>query len=152
MPERFDPPIPLPFKGARALRWLLVVGWMAVIFMASADTASGDHSGAMVRTVFGLLGLDATPERLALVGHLFRKASHFTEYAILALLWAWALPPGRYRLMLAWAAATAYAATDEWHQAFVPGRGPALTDVGIDSLGAATALLASWLWRRLRRY
>ncbi|MNL79991.1 VanZ like family protein [compost metagenome] len=54
--------------------------------------------------------------------------------------------------MFAWAAATAYAATDEWHQAFVPGRGPALTDVGIDSLGAATALLAAWLRRRLQPY
>ena len=45
--------------------------------------------------------------------------------------------------------ATAYAATDEVHQAFVPNRGPSPFDVLIDASGAATALLA---YRLLRRY
>lgn len=152
MPIRFESPIPLALRHARTGRWALVVAWMAVIFVASADTSSGNHSGDMVKAVLGLFGIAASPEQLAPIGLLFRKASHFTEYAILGLLWAWALPPGRFRFILAWAAATAYAASDELHQAFVPGRGPALTDVGIDASGAATALLLCWLWRRTRRH
>ncbi|HEY9899895.1 MAG TPA: VanZ family protein [Pantanalinema sp.] len=151
MPKRFAPTPPIAQWPARALRWGLVAAWMAVIFMASADGSSGEHSGALVRAALELVGVEASPERLELIGLLFRKASHFTEYAILALLWAWALPKGRWRFVLAWAAATAYAASDELHQAFVPGRGPALFDVGIDAMGAATALVLCWLWRRARR-
>jgi VanZ family protein len=41
--------------------------------------------------------------------------------------------------------AVIYAATDEFHQSFSPGRHPRATDVLIDSLGAAIgAALAAW--------
>jgi VanZ family protein len=39
-----------------------------------------------------------------------------------------------------------YASLDEFHQAFVPGRTPAVTDVLIDTTGGATAQFAAWLW------
>ncbi len=35
-----------------------------------------------------------------------------------------------------------YAASDEFHQSFVPGRGPSIVDIGIDSLGVLTGILA----------
>ena len=38
-------------------------------------------------------------------------------------------------------AAAVYAASDEIHQAFVPGRGPAVTDVLLDSAGALCGIL-----------
>ena len=41
----------------------------------------------------------------------------------------------------AWLIATAYAATDEIHQLFVPERAGAFTDVCIDSAGAAVGAL-----------
>lgn len=44
---------------------------------------------------------------------------------------------------VAWLIATAYAATDEVHQLFVPGRGGQVTDVLLDSAGA---LLGVWLY------
>ena len=34
-----------------------------------------------------------------------------------------------------------YAIFDEYHQSFVAGRGPSITDVGIDSLGVLTGIL-----------
>jgi VanZ family protein len=34
-----------------------------------------------------------------------------------------------------------YSATDEFHQSFTPGRHPAVTDVMIDAIGAAVALI-----------
>lgn len=119
-----------------------------VIFLASADSSSGSHSSAIVDTVIHFLRIEPSPAQLELTNHLFRKAAHFTEYGILGLLWAWALPQGPYRLILAWTAATLYAGSDEFHQLFVASRGPALTDVGIDSAGAATALLLGWTLRR----
>ena len=37
--------------------------------------------------------------------------------------------------------AVLYSATDEFHQSFTPGRHPAVTDVMIDALGSAAALI-----------
>jgi VanZ family protein len=37
--------------------------------------------------------------------------------------------------------AGAYSLTDEFHQTFVPGRGPSLIDCGIDTTGAALGAL-----------
>lgn len=46
--------------------------------------------------------------------------------------------------------AIVYAATDEFHQWFVPGRSAWLLDIGIDSLGAMLGLLFI-LWYQNRR-
>lgn len=47
----------------------------------------------------------------------------------------------RKAALVAWGAATLYAATDEFHQLFVPGRAGLFTDVLIDATGAAIGLL-----------
>jgi VanZ family protein len=74
------------------------------------------------------------------VYHVARKAGHVVGYALLGLAYLHALvPAGGARLRAAAFAvclATGYGATDEFHQSFVPGRGPAVTDVLIDALGA----------------
>jgi VanZ family protein len=41
--------------------------------------------------------------------------------------------------------AFAYSLTDEYHQSFVPGRHPSLTDCGIDSIGAAMGILVYYV-------
>jgi VanZ family protein len=41
--------------------------------------------------------------------------------------------------------ALAYSLTDEYHQSFVPGRHPSLTDCGIDSIGAAMGILVYYV-------
>lgn len=51
----------------------------------------------------------------------------------------------RSYIVLAWALATFYAATDEVHQIFVPGRAGMVTDVLLDSAGALTGVLICWL-------
>ncbi|HEY8449741.1 MAG TPA: VanZ family protein [Bacillota bacterium] len=55
------------------------------------------------------------------------------------------------RYLTAWLLATLYAATDEWHQRFVPGRTGSLTDVGIDAVGALLALAGIGVRRARRR-
>lgn len=72
-----------------------------------------------------------------------RKAAHMTEYAVLTL-------PGCFWILCQWIPqktladggfifCVLYAATDEFHQSFVGGRGPSVRDVGIDSLGVLIA-------------
>lgn len=104
-----------------ALRSLAPLALMTVIFILSAqpDLDSG----------FGLLDL------------ILRKLAHATEYALLTMLWAWALRPAtRLNVVAAIAVALVYAASDEYHQTFVEGRHGTVGDVVIDGIGVAVAL------------
>lgn len=138
-------PAPLLSAWLRHWRWLPALLWMGVIYLASADAGSGESSGALTAWLLQALGLRLDPAAGLCVEHLLRKAGHLTEYAILASLVAWAIASGSpwrpSTLLQAWLIALGYAHSDEWHQAFVPHRGPAWTDVWIDATGAAAALL-----------
>ena len=144
--------------------WALCAGWMSFIFLMSAmpGDVSGAQSGTVVRILLALL--DALPGRIELSANalsrlelLGRKAAHMTEYAILFFLLSFSLrQSGARRIHLkALLLCACYAATDEWHQSFVGGRGPSIVDVGIDTLGAALALcvqaLAAHVWKRRKR-
>ena len=51
------------------------------------------------------------------------------------------MPNPRLAAATAWALATLYAATDEFHQVFVPGRSGKVADVLLDSAGALLGVL-----------
>jgi VanZ family protein len=87
----------------------------------------------------------------SLVDLLLKKGLHALAYAILAGLWWRALVAADLRRPLRWAFLLAlfYAASDEWHQTFVPGRSGQISDVLIDALGALAASL--WLYRKAPR-
>jgi VanZ family protein len=74
-----------------------------------------------------------------------RVIAHFSEYAVLATLWIWALEPqfGRHGLIAAAAISVLYAAGDEWHQSFVEGRDSDPVDFLIDCSGIAFAVVLS---------
>ena len=83
---------------------------------------------------------------LGWIDHVGRKFIHASEYALLCFLWWRALRTRMDRIAAlapAWAIATIYAISDEYHQRFVTGRHSSWVDVMIDSLGAGVfALLA----------
>jgi VanZ family protein len=101
--------------------WAPVVAWAAVIFALSSIPDLG--------TGLGTWDL------------ILRKIAHAGEFALLGALLARAFRDDR----LALAAGIAYAASDELHQHFVPGRVGSPLDVAIDSVGVALGILA---WRR----
>ncbi|HEX4735251.1 MAG TPA: VanZ family protein [Thermoleophilaceae bacterium] len=81
---------------------------------------------------------------LGWIDHVGRKIVHASEYALLCFLWWRALRTkldADRALAAAWAVATLYAATDEFHQSFVTGRHATPVDVAIDSMGAAVFAL-----------
>mgnify|MGYP001100043944 CR=1 FL=1 len=73
-----------------------------------------------------------------------RKAAHMTEYAILGLLsfafYRGILKKEMRQFLAALLTAAVYAATDEFHQYFIPGRSAEVMDVCIDTLGASIGL------------
>jgi len=70
---------------------------------------------------------------------LVSKLAHLIEYAILGWLIQRARGD-RCAWWQSWLIAVIYAATDEFHQSFVPGRGPSALDVMIDAAGATVGL------------
>jgi VanZ family protein len=102
----------------RALAPLAVMG---VIFYFSAQPAAGHHAWWVI---------------------VFRKLGHVTGYALLTVLWAWALQGVVKRpVLVAVCIALAYACTDEFHQTFVRGRNGSPVDVGVDAIGMAIAAI-----------
>lgn len=137
------------------LLWVPVVLWMAVIFFFSAQNGeqSGGLSGGLTEQVAAALTpgwaqLSAADRaaRLAVWHLVVRKAAHVTEFAVLGglLMNAWVRQHRHVGVRQAVAALLCgllYAVSDELHQMFVPGRGPAVTDVLIDLTGVLAGVL-----------
>jgi len=91
--------------------------------------------------------VSVSPATFELLHHLMRKSAHMTEYAIFAMLLYGSRRVSNpfdwrpWRALTCVAIAAAYSLTDEFHQIFVPGRGPSLWDCGLDTLGATLAML-----------
>ena len=83
--------------------------------------------------------------RFGVLDYLVKKGAHALGYGLLALAFLWGLIGEKKKIefrlfFISWVLATLYAASDEFHQSFVPGRHPASADVIIDSLGATLML------------
>lgn len=132
-----------------------VILWMALIFLGSTQIGSSVQSYRLVVRLVRLLTPDeaagASSESLHKLDRFARKIAHITEYAVLTLLTARAAQFGRRTLRMrslpgCAAFCVLYAATDELHQAFVPGRSALPRDVLIDSVGVAISLAALLCW------
>ncbi len=128
-------------------RWIPAGIWMCVIFTASTEVMSHHQTSRFFEPFFRWLIPGIPQENLDTLHLLFRKCGHLTEYAILAGLFWWGLGARGFGIRLdprrsafALLLATLYAATDEFHQSFIPSRGAAVTDVMIDTIGAALGL------------
>lgn len=143
-------------KQKRAALWAASLMWMAVIFLMSA--APGDISGMQSGKLTRLLAACLSPFFEMDAGELYaletfvRKGAHMTEYAVLFLLYRASLDHSGVRRagVKALLMTVGYALTDEFHQSFVPGRGPALLDVAIDGCGALLAWSGAVLFGRIR--
>jgi VanZ family protein len=81
----------------------------------------------------------------------FDKVVHFSVYGLLATL---VCRQGRGWRAAGWSvlAVSAYGATDEWHQGFVPGRASEVVDWIADTAGATVAVAMYAGWERYRRW
>jgi VanZ family protein len=138
--------------------WLPVLLWMAVAFTASSDPNSARHSSMFFEPFMRWLFPHLSADTIGGLHHLFRKSCHLMEYFILALLTWRAIHQPRPDQRRPWrwdeagltiAIVFTYAASDEFHQVFVPGRTALVTDVLIDTSGGLLGLPLLWLARKL---
>ena len=127
-------PAGAPGWVAAAFRWGPALAWAGAIFVLSSFSQLPSPPGS-------------------------DKTHHFVAYAILGAAIVWGLTdraPSRTTWPIALGAlllASAYGASDEWHQSFVPGRDVSALDWLADTGGAAisTAALRAWAIIRARR-
>ena len=141
--------------------WLPPLVWMVVIFSASGDAKSYQHSSALFEPLLHWLFPQMSPAHVELIHYLFRKTGHLTEFALLALLLWRAIRqpqkndprPWRWdEAGLSLASVFLYAASDELHQVFVALRTALVSDVILDTTGGAIGLLLLWLTGKIFKH
>ena len=155
------------------IRWVstgIVLAIMIVMFCLSAEEGDKSDSrsfpigdAAMESGIFENSIFDGAKESYKeqglpfwlFVQRLVRKTAHFLGYLLLgaALLVCVESWTGGRKLngILSFLIGALYAASDEWHQSYIPGRSGRWEDVGIDAAGVAVGVLLTMLIVKLIR-
>jgi VanZ family protein len=143
----------------KILSWIAVILWMILIFCLSNQPAT--QSAALstgiaklivqsIEKVSHHIGFD-----IAQFDHIVRKNAHFFVYFVLGMLVLHALKRSEMNrlraIRIALLICVLYAISDEIHQQFVPGRGPGIKDVIIDSTGAMVGIGLYWFVGRKQK-
>lgn len=146
-----------PHPSSSLWRYAPLAAWLCFIFLASTEGFSASNTSRIIRPLLLWLFPHIQEASIVKIHFLIRKASHFTEYAVLAVLAALAFRgSGRRVLRLRWwlvsfALVVCVALFDEYHQSFVPSRTASIYDSLLDMTGGATALACFALWVAARR-
>jgi len=111
-----------------------VLLWVSALFLLSTSIFSAANTSMIIVPILRWILPGASAATLSTLHVLIRKSAHFTNYGI--LFWLLIRGPMYGRPYAALAICVGYAFLDEGHQLFVPGRGPSLYDVALDSSGA----------------
>ena len=124
------------------MRFAAALAWTALVLWLGSAAFGAEQTGSVLRPVLRAVAV-VTGLGLSEVHTLLRKAVHFTEYAVLAALWFFALAGRRRVVAASWMAlsiALACAVLDEGHQSALSNRTGSARDVVIDASGAVVAL------------
>ena len=141
----------------RAILIALLITQMWVIFGFSGQ--NGEESGsisrkiteAITKNISSIQNLEKQEKEKVLkkIEHIIRKLAHFSLYAVIGFLLMSLMSTYKLkqknRILVSCSVGLLYAISDEIHQAFIPGRGPQIADVGIDFSGVVVGILISTL-------
>jgi VanZ family protein len=131
--------------------WWPALVWAVVISGFSTGAFTSDNTSRYIIPILRFFLPHASPETLYFLHHIIRKCAHLTEYFILSMLILRGIRAGEKGMHVRWALVTiliiaGYAALDEYHQSFVPGRTAAVGDVLIDTSGGIVAQIVASLF------
>ena len=131
-----------------------MVAWIATVQIFASGSFAASETSRFIGPLLRWLFPAADPASVEGAHFAIRKAAHFVEYAILALLALRAFRLSFERPLAQLGAASlalvlAVAVVDEWRQAVSADRTGALSDVALDFSGAASALVLVGAFRQL---
>ena len=136
----------------RAILIVLLITQMWVIFGFSGQ--NGEESGSISRkiteevtkNISSIQNLEKEEKEKVLrkIENIIRKLAHFSLYTIIGILLMSLMSTYKIkqksRILISGSIGLLYAISDEIHQSFIPGRGPQITDVGIDFSGVVVGM------------
>lgn len=123
----------------KLILWILLFGWMAIIFLFSNqnENTSESMSNGVLTFIMRFFSLEID-------SYLLRKIAHFFEYMILGILIILVIREykkvTRKQIILGILFCMLYACSDELHQMFIAGRSPHVFDVMIDTFGSMSGI------------
>ncbi len=128
---------------------------MLLIFFMSAQTAevSTEQSGGFIEQIAGIFvnnydDLDASRQQQIVANYQYfvRKSAHFCIYMLLSISASMFIDTFKYisntyRKAISFLICIIYAASDEIHQFFVPGRSCQVFDILVDSMGVLCGII-----------
>ncbi len=136
----------------RILFIIMLLGTLYLIFCFSSQ--DGEQSGNLslkvtnfIVNLFSKIKNMDTALRMHYIEKLhpiIRKLAHFSIYCLVGFsvmgFWCTFDIKNKYKLLWSILIGVTYATSDEFHQSFIPGRGPSIRDVCIDSAGVLTGI------------
>jgi VanZ family protein len=135
-------------------KWMPVVLWLGLIFYFSTDQFSSSNMSQVLGPMLERLFPGIPVDRISFVHSLLRKFGHWGEYLVLSLLLLRALRDSHadwktHHTALSIMFVFFYAASDEFHQSFVPSRTASVNDILIDLFGGICGIF--WMILRAER-
>jgi VanZ family protein len=122
---------------------LAVILCIIIFLFTASPSSTGAHTQSVIEKITGMKASQAHT-----LNFIIRKMTHLSIFGLLAVCLTLAFTKKPY--YNAWILTTMYAATDEYHQSFMPGRTSSYYDVLLDSCGAIVAILIVRLVRAKR--
>ncbi len=143
--KKFDKKIQI-----KVVKIILIIIWMITVFRFSnqggteSSGASSRVTNVVVKVVEKVRNMEFTEQEKNQAELVVRKLAHYTIYTIGGvLIMNYAYTTDKTKKQQTFGSllfGAFYAATDEVHQYFVPGRSARVFDVGIDTLGVITGI------------
>jgi VanZ family protein len=137
--------------------WLPVLVGILVIMVESSEWLGAEYTSGPLRMIWQAIFGHVSEPQWQIIHHYIRKSGHFVGYGFIGLAWlrAWwmTLPHSHFvpDALLALLGTALIAASDEFHQSFVPNRTASPWDVLIDCSGAITLQLMVYVFMRINR-
>ena len=131
-------------KTDKRLRLCITLIVCNVLFIWGNSAMPAQISAAIsgfVRDIVSLLAGGGSGAEAAFGDGILRKIAHFVEFTCLGAGLCWLLSMLKKHRLLALIGGFLVACVDETIQCFVPGRGPRITDVLLDSAGVGCGIL-----------
>ena len=141
----------------RAILIIALIGTFSIIFGFSNQDSKTSGGISQKVTEFIIKFIPSIQQKeenqreevIDIIESVIRKIAHFSIYTLVGFLLMSLMSTYKMKeidqIGTSLIIGVIYASTDEIHQAFIPGRGPQITDVMLDSLGVLTGIFIAIL-------
>ena len=138
-------------KKKKLISWIILSGWFLYFIVSTNRTVSSCQ--VVIVLLLSKIGIEISQDNISKITFIIRKSAHFSEYFVLYILLFNVIKNyihSKKIILYSIMGVIIYAASDEFHQYFVPGRSAAIKDVFIDTCGGIAASIVNNLFYKVK--